>query len=129
VGREFSGQTTYIGDDTIPLYQYECNPDEGGCGNTFEIVQGYHDKPLKRCKVCRKHKLHKIITKAPYFKQQFKTVGSLADANTSKLTQEQKDKIRPEEKPKPDPPWGKPPKGLANLSQQKQIDYIITGKL
>lgn len=112
----------------MPTYVYECDPDEGGCGDTFETVQGYHDKPLKKCKSCKKHKLRRVIT-AFRFKQEPKTIGSLADANTSKMTQEQKDKIHPEKKKKPDPPWGKPPKGIANLPQHKQIDYIMTGKL
>lgn len=112
----------------MPVYVYHCEPDDGGCGDRFETVQGYHDKPLKRCKACRKHKLRREITK-PYFKQQPKTLGSLADANTAKMTQEQKDRIRPEKPEKKPPPWGNPPKGLMTASEQKKLDYIMTGKL
>jgi putative FmdB family regulatory protein len=112
----------------MPIYKYLCDPENGGCGERFETVQGYHDEPLKRCKACRKHRLRREITQ-PYFKQDPKTVGSLADINTAKMTQEQKDKIRKEKPVMPYPPWGKPPKGLMMASEEKKLDYIMTGKL
>lgn len=112
----------------MPLYGYICEPDDGGCGATTEAVQGYHDKPLKRCKQCRKHKLRRTIN-APYFKQEPKTVGSLADAQTAKMKQEVKDGIRKEKPKPPEPWWGTPPKALVTATEKQKNKYIYTGEL
>lgn len=32
----------------MPIYEYECR----GCGEHFEIIQGFSDKPIKKCELC-----------------------------------------------------------------------------
>jgi putative FmdB family regulatory protein len=41
----------------MPTYQYAC-PD---CGASFETVQKFTDKPLKKCPACGKAKIHRVV--------------------------------------------------------------------
>ncbi len=41
----------------MPIYEYECTK----CGEISEALQGFNDKPLKRCKTCR-GKLERIVS-------------------------------------------------------------------
>ena len=41
----------------MPIYEYECTK----CGRITEALQGFNDKPLKRCKHC-KGKLERIMS-------------------------------------------------------------------
>ncbi|MDA2921235.1 zinc ribbon domain-containing protein [Desulfobacterota bacterium AH_259_B03_O07] len=41
----------------MPIYEYEC----ARCGRVTEVLQGFNDKPLKRCKHC-KGKLERIMS-------------------------------------------------------------------
>lgn len=41
----------------MPIYEYECTK----CGEITEALQGFNDKPLKRCKIC-KGKLQRIVS-------------------------------------------------------------------
>lgn len=41
----------------MPIYEYECTK----CGEITEALQGFNDKPLKRCKSC-KGKLQRIVS-------------------------------------------------------------------
>lgn len=41
----------------MPTYQYECE----ACGHSFEILQSFSDKKLKKCPQCAKLKLHRLI--------------------------------------------------------------------
>ena len=41
----------------MPTYEYECS----GCGKTFERVQSISVKPLRRCPLCRKGKVRRLI--------------------------------------------------------------------
>ncbi|GBD37983.1 hypothetical protein HRbin37_00228 [bacterium HR37] len=41
----------------MPIYEYECEK----CGRITEVLQGFNDPPLKRCKHCR-GKVHRIIS-------------------------------------------------------------------
>jgi len=51
----------------MPLNQYECIKGKGGCGHSFEELQGLNDKALKKCPKCGKLKLIKLFG-APSFK-------------------------------------------------------------
>ncbi len=48
----------------MPFYDYECET----CKETFEVLQGVNDEPLKKCNkdICPKEKeggiLHKVVT-------------------------------------------------------------------
>ena len=50
----------------MPLNQYRCNPDKGGCGHEFEVLQRLKDGIKRKCPVCGKLKLVKLFG-APYF--------------------------------------------------------------
>ena len=41
----------------MPIYEYECEK----CGRITEELQGFNDRPLKKCKHC-KGKVHRIIS-------------------------------------------------------------------
>ena len=41
----------------MPTYQYECS----ACNHTFEILQSFNDKKLRKCPECGKLKLHRLI--------------------------------------------------------------------
>ena len=34
----------------MPMYEYEC----GSCGNRFELIQKFSDKPVRKCPKCGK---------------------------------------------------------------------------
>ena len=42
----------------MPIYEYECKK----CGAVFEEIQSFSDKPLKKCKICKKGKVEKLIS-------------------------------------------------------------------
>jgi putative FmdB family regulatory protein len=41
----------------MPTYEYECS----SCGKTFERFQSISEKPLRRCPLCRKGKVRRLI--------------------------------------------------------------------
>lgn len=41
----------------MPTYEYECQ----ACDHTFEEFQSMSDKPLRKCPVCKKLKLRRLI--------------------------------------------------------------------
>lgn len=79
-------------------YVYECS----NCEHTFEYEQSIKDKPRVVCPKCKKHKLYRVIcpplhvsvTGAP------KTLGSLADFNTKNMSDDEKERIRQDNKTK-----------------------------
>ncbi len=42
----------------MPIYEYECK----ACGLYFEELQGFNDKPIKKCPECKKNKVEKLIS-------------------------------------------------------------------
>lgn len=42
----------------MPLYEYECRK----CHHRFEVIQSVKDKPIKRCPVCRKGTVQKLLS-------------------------------------------------------------------
>jgi len=40
----------------MPTYEYQCTK----CGHTFELLQSIHDRPRRRCPLCR-GKVEKLI--------------------------------------------------------------------
>jgi putative FmdB family regulatory protein len=45
----------------MPIYEYRCEK----CGNQFEIIQKFSDRPLKACPSC-KGKLTKLISQTAF---------------------------------------------------------------
>ena len=41
----------------MPTYDYRCN----ACGHTFEEMQSFSEKPLKKCPQCKKNKLQRLF--------------------------------------------------------------------
>jgi putative FmdB family regulatory protein len=52
----------------MPLYEYECE----ACGQRFEKIRKFSDKPLEKCQLCGKGPIHKLLS-APAI--QFKGTG------------------------------------------------------
>ncbi len=42
----------------MPTYEYECE----ACGHSFEKFQSMSEKPVKKCPVCTKMKVQKLIS-------------------------------------------------------------------
>ncbi len=45
----------------MPIYEYQCKK----CGDEFDAIQGFSDKPLKKCKKCG-GSLHKLISECSF---------------------------------------------------------------
>jgi len=45
----------------VPIYEYICSK----CGDEFEVIQGFSDKPLKTCKKC-KGRLRKKVSHSSF---------------------------------------------------------------
>lgn len=46
----------------MPIYEYMCND----CGEVFEAIQKFSDKPLKKCKHCGGKKVEKLISQSSF---------------------------------------------------------------
>lgn len=42
----------------MPIYEYQCK----NCGEALEALQGFNDKPLRKCKSCGKNALERLIS-------------------------------------------------------------------
>lgn len=63
-------------------YRYRCT----NCENEFDVKMSIKDKPLKKCKLCNKKTLERIIFSPQAFvRQEVKTIGQLAERNAKKL--------------------------------------------
>jgi putative FmdB family regulatory protein len=45
----------------MPLYEYRCKK----CGEQFEVIQKFSDRPLRTCRAC-KGKLEKLISRSSF---------------------------------------------------------------
>ncbi len=45
----------------MPIYEYECTK----CGQEFEVIQGFSDKPLKKCEACG-GKVRKLVSQSSF---------------------------------------------------------------
>jgi len=82
----------------MPIYIFECYQEDAGCGCTFEIQASMNEstnlKPTcpkcrKRRSVSRNYQLQDVLVNdgSP------KTIGALADRNTSRMSTDQKKRI------------------------------------
>ncbi len=46
----------------MPIYEYICND----CGKTFEVIQKFSDKPIKKCAHCSGGKVEKLISQSSF---------------------------------------------------------------
>ena len=49
----------------MPIYEYQCK----ACGHIFEEMQGFNDKPIKKCPECKKNKVEKMISLSAFHLQ------------------------------------------------------------
>jgi putative FmdB family regulatory protein len=42
----------------VPLYEYECRR----CHHRFEVIQSVADKPIRKCPMCRKGTVQKLVS-------------------------------------------------------------------
>lgn len=65
------------------IYDYECT----NCKtHLYDVEQSVKDKPLKKCSLCKKNTLERVILSAPFVKcTNITTVGQLAEKNTKKI--------------------------------------------
>ena len=81
----------------MPEYSYCCDPQQGGCGYTFSVVQSFSQyKVLKRCPKCKKHKLIRDysednVTGSVKGSGGARTIGQLAEKNSSRMSSDQKE--------------------------------------
>lgn len=45
----------------MPIYEYSCEKENGGCGHKFDELQKFSDPLLTVCPICKKHKLVKMM--------------------------------------------------------------------
>ena len=45
----------------MPIYEYKCTK----CRREFEAIQGFSDKPLKKCEKCG-GKIHKLVSQSSF---------------------------------------------------------------
>lgn len=65
----------------MPIYEYQCKK----CGEVTEVLQGFDDKPLKKCKSCR-GRIERIISLSAFH---LKGTGWYeTDHGKKKITQE-----------------------------------------
>ena len=101
----------------MPEYSYVCDPQQGGCGHSFSVVQSFSEyKALKRCPSCKKHRLIRDygadnITGTVKGSGGAKTLGHLAEVNSSRLSSDQKEALRQKHNKYKDNPDAIPVKG------------------
>lgn len=113
----------------MPTYVYKCDK----CEHEFELKQSFSDKPRVKCPQCKKRALYKVPQLSHFFVKnatsEIKTLGHLADRNTSKMGKYELEKKREElpaiTKKKKDKSLAK----LAKLTKEQQRNYIETGKI
>lgn len=109
----------------MPTYTYKCDK----CQDEFDIYQRLEAKPLKKCKKC-KGKLKKIIGIPILVYIRGRTVGSIADKNTTNYSDDCKNSISPSKKKKPvDTEYSKHISKLGKLNKEQANKYIETGKI
>lgn len=107
----------------MPTYIFQCDSDLGGCGNVFEVQSSMQDVPKLKptCSSCKKRKPVRrdytaenstVINATPA------TLGTLANRNTNKLSNDEKAHIHYENnKYKYTPFQGKLPDGATPMSR------------
>ncbi len=45
----------------MPIYEYECTK----CGREFEVIQGFSDRPMRKCEKCG-GRVHKLVSQSSF---------------------------------------------------------------
>lgn len=45
----------------MPTYEYLCDPEDGGCGHTFDEFQSFTDEALTDCPKCKAKHLRRLF--------------------------------------------------------------------
>lgn len=122
----------------MPTYEYKCNKDD--CGYQFELKQGFDDKPKKKCPICKRNSLEKLLFAPHVFVKlgdsELKTVGHLAHRNTENMgkyeleSKEEKDPNQQRKKRlKEKAPWWRPgttgpSKKLMKMTEKEKKEYV-----
>ena len=120
------------------IYDYECV----NCKHqVLDVSQSIHDKPLRKCPSCGKHKLERILLSAPHgtVRGEITTLGQQGEANAKRLGKYHASDLKAlakeqtaKEKSK-GAWWGSPDKKeattLASLTPEKKQKYINTGEI
>lgn len=135
----------------MPTYQYECRK----CHHELEEFQQASDLPLTKCPSCKKNGLFRVLTGGLGFFLTGRTVGAVADKNTSTFSNDFKSHLKNKNKTKKvdvlsskiknkgevvkqekttEKPWYKKnqtvtDKQLQGASPNQLTKYIETGKL
>ncbi len=84
----------------MPIYEYQCTK----CGDEFDAIQSFSDRPLRKCKKCG-GKLEKLISECNF---QLKGTGwyvtdyGKKDKSNEKKAYDKKKESKTESSPKPD---------------------------
>lgn len=112
----------------MPTYEYRCD----SCDYSFEVNQGYHDKPKKKCPDCKAHKLYRVYSVYVAIVGEPKTVGHLADRNTQKMGKYELENAR-SKLPKAETQQAKEKRKkyqkLGNMNEAQKTKYIETGQM
>jgi putative FmdB family regulatory protein len=135
--------------EIMPTYQYKCK----SCEKEFEIFQHMYDTPILSCPTCD-GKVFRIISFS-FSVVTPRTLGGLADKNSSAISDDQKEELarknktqktesiykelpkgmsRTTETARPEDCWYKegqkvPSKKLARMSEKQKRKYIMTGEI
>lgn len=135
----------------MPEYSYCCDPQQGGCGYTFSVVQSFSQyKVLKRCPKCKKHKLIRDysednVTGSVKGSGGARTIGQLAEKNSSRMSSDQRQMLNKKHneyrdkkdslpvkgeriKKAKEKPWYRSNNDVASMTPTQQQNYVRTGK-
>jgi putative FmdB family regulatory protein len=119
----------------MPEYTYECDPEEGGCGYLFSVVQSFGEyKQLKRCPECRKHKLiraydiDQVNTSVKLGDEQL-TLNHLAHRNSSRMSSDQKDALTRKHNKYRENEKGELPKGMKRMKKETEKPWYHSSKM
>lgn len=114
----------------MPIYHYKCS----NCPEDFETFHSIKEPLRKVCPSCEKETLGVVLDGPPDImtKSEIKTIGQLAEANAKAMGKEQLQKRMEEDgtaQKIKDQEKMKEARKIANLSPEKKIKYIETGKM
>lgn len=101
----------------MPTYQYECRD----CEHQLEQSQNFSDSPLVSCPNCNKDSLFRVVTGGIGFFCQNRTVGIVAEKNSSRFSEDSKHAIESKNRVKVDKISAKLPDG-AKIEKLKKPD-------
>lgn len=119
----------------MPTYDYECSE----CEHLVEdIVQGFSEKPLKKCPECNKHKLERVISGGLLVSvKEVKTIGQLEAKNNKKYKSQinEAQAKKHEETPQAPKAWFENPKygdasskEINKMTPKQKVRYVMEGK-